>query len=114
MVVGVLGHLGLLVGQAAQGAGGAGVLLAAALGLHWRRGGRGDDDDVTAGRLKVLVQGGEVQVFPHLTSCADSWTGCCPQQGRSRTRSRGWCATRADLPEVRGHWLRRVTQPRFI
>lgn len=36
VVVGVLGHLGLLVGQAAQGAGGAGVLLAAALGLHCR------------------------------------------------------------------------------
>lgn len=38
MVVGVLGHLGLLVSQAAQGAGGAGVLLAAALGLNWRKG----------------------------------------------------------------------------
>lgn len=38
VVVGVLGHLGLLVSKAAQGAGGAGVLLAAALGLHWREG----------------------------------------------------------------------------
>lgn len=36
VVVGVLGHLGLLVSLAAQGAGGAGVLLAAALGLHCR------------------------------------------------------------------------------
>lgn len=34
VVVDVLRHLGLLVGQAAQGAGGAGVLLAAALRLH--------------------------------------------------------------------------------
>lgn len=41
VVVGVLGHLGLLVSLAAQGAGGAGVLLAAALGLHCRgRGGK--------------------------------------------------------------------------
>lgn len=36
VVFGVLGQLRLLVSQAAQGAGGAGVLLAAALGLHWR------------------------------------------------------------------------------
>lgn len=34
VVVGVLGHLRLLISQTAQGAGGAGVLLAAALGLH--------------------------------------------------------------------------------
>ena len=34
MVVRVLGHLRLLVTHAAQGAGGAGVLLAAALSLH--------------------------------------------------------------------------------
>lgn len=34
VVVGVLGHLGLLISQTAQGAGGAGVLFAAALGLH--------------------------------------------------------------------------------
>ena len=33
-MVGVLGHLGLLVSHAAQGAGGARVLLAATLGLH--------------------------------------------------------------------------------
>lgn len=36
----------------------------------------------------------------HLTSCADSWTGCCLQQGRSQTQTRGSCATRADLKEA--------------
>lgn len=37
VVVTVLGHLGLLVSQTAQGAGGAGVLFAAALGLHCQK-----------------------------------------------------------------------------
>lgn len=41
VVVGVLGHLRLFIGHAAQGAGGAGVLLAATLGLHCQNNGRG-------------------------------------------------------------------------
>lgn len=44
VVVGILGHLRLFISHAAQGAGGAGVLLAATLSLHCQDSVRGKRD----------------------------------------------------------------------
>lgn len=65
VVVSVLGHLRLFIGHAAQGAGGAGVLLAATLSLHWHKDGKSSRMITCSIYVMFFVSQQDFVVVPH-------------------------------------------------